>query len=181
MVLDHFTEKSFHRKNLTERPFDQNTIWPNTVWPNAIWPKVRSTESPFDRKFILLKGHMTDFLFRKWSFDQIYFQQKMSIDRKKLRTRSTRLTENSFDRKLIWPKAFSENDHLTDRSFDRKFIWPKAFLETSSQDVFVLKNFRFRKNFILPTVRIPFGQMTIFRKKFSVKWTFGHMSFRSFD
>jgi hypothetical protein len=35
-VLDHFTEKSFNRNFLTERPFDRNTIRPNTVIPNAI-------------------------------------------------------------------------------------------------------------------------------------------------
>jgi hypothetical protein len=67
-VLDHFTEKSFHRKMLTKRSFDQNTIL-----PNAICPKIYSTESPFnrtpfdrmpfDRKFILPKGRMTDFYF----------------------------------------------------------------------------------------------------------------------
>jgi hypothetical protein len=144
-VLDHFTEKSFHRNILTERPFDRNTIWPNTIWPNAIWPKVHSTESPFnrtpfDRKFILPKGHMTDFFFSKWSFDRIYFRQKMSFDRKKkLRTRS-------FERKFIWPKvhlteSFSENDHLTERSFDWMY--------------FFFLNCRFQKIVIWPTVHIP--------------------------
>jgi hypothetical protein len=104
-VLDHFTEKSFHQKNLIERPFDRNTIWPNTVWPNAIWPKVHSTElpfnrTPFDQKFIYRKV-MWPIFFRKWSFNRICFRQKMSFDRKKLRTRS-------FDRKFIWPKTFSK-------------------------------------------------------------------------
>jgi hypothetical protein len=44
MVLDHFSKKSFHRKILTERPFDR---------------------TPFDQKFILPKGHKTEFFFQK--------------------------------------------------------------------------------------------------------------------
>jgi hypothetical protein len=76
MVLDHFTEKPFHRKFLIERPFDRNTIWPNTVWSNAIRPKVHLTESlfdrrTFDRKFILPKKVIwpkTKFI--KMSFDR---------------------------------------------------------------------------------------------------------------
>jgi hypothetical protein len=97
-VLDHFTEKSFDRKSLTETPSDRNTILPNTIWPNAIWPKVHSTESPFnrrpfDRKFILPKD-MTGFFSENGHLTESIFDSKMSFDRKKLRTRS-------FDRKLI--------------------------------------------------------------------------------
>jgi hypothetical protein len=117
-VLDHFTEKSFYRiflterylaeHHLTEKPFDWNNIWPYTVWPNAVWPKHHLTESPFnptsfDRKFILPKGHMTDFFFRKWSLDRINLRQKNSFDWKKIA------------QKVVWPKI-----HLTKSSFDRK-------------------------------------------------------------
>jgi hypothetical protein len=111
-VLDHFTEKSFHRKILIERPFDRNTIWPNTVWPNAIWPKVHLTESPFnrrlfDRKFILPKK----FIWPKTKFI------KRSLDRKYLE--NGHLTEN-----LPW-----KTSQMTEMTYDRNDIWPKAFFE----------------------------------------------------
>jgi hypothetical protein len=152
MVLDQFTENSFHRKCLTERSFDQNIIWPNTVWPNAIWPNVHSTESPFnrtpiDRKFIYRKVIWPNLLSTKNSFNRKNCAQ-------------ARLTENSFD----WKFGFSENDHLTETSFFRKFIWPKAFFEKWLFD----RMFFYFLN-------------SIFRKKLLLKWTFGHMSFRSFD
>jgi hypothetical protein len=116
---------SFYQKvilpNVFDRtPFDRNTICPNTVWPNtigpnAVWLKHHLTESPFnrtpfDRKFILPKGHMTIFFFfffRKWSFDRIYFRQKMSFDRKKAQ-------------KVVWPKKNCSEGRLTENSFDRK-------------------------------------------------------------
>jgi hypothetical protein len=156
-VLDYFTEKSFQRKFLTDRPFDRNTIWPNTVWPNAIWPKVQSTESPFnrtpfDRKF-LSKGHMTDFF-----------------------SENGHLTESTFDKKC----------HLT-RSFDRKFIWLKVHLTESffwkwsiDQKVIVMTKWPFFE-------KKTFGQMTIFRKKsiwsneISLKWPFFRKSFRWYE
>jgi hypothetical protein len=129
-VLDHFTEKSFHRKCLTERSFDRKTIW-----PNRRSTKRRLTESSFYRKVIWLI-----FFFRKWSFDRIYFRQKMSFDQKKIA------------HKVVWPKI-----HLTECFFDRKFIWPKAFFEKWSFDrmFFFLKKFRFQKIVIWPTVHIP--------------------------
>jgi hypothetical protein len=141
LVLDHSTEKSFHRKLLTERPFDRNTIWPNTVWPNAIWPKVYSPESPFnrtpfDRKFIL----PIFFLFQKMVIWTNLLLTKNVIWPKK-NCAQGRWTENTFDREFLWPKALSENDHLTERSFDQKFIWPKAFFKKYSFDrIFFLKN-----------------------------------------
>jgi hypothetical protein len=115
-VLDYFTEKSFHRKFLTERPFDRNIIWPNTVWPNAISPKVHSIESPFnrtpfDRKFILPKGHMTDFFFEKMVIWPNLISKKNVIWQK------VHLTESSFDRKcflkmIIWPRGHSTESRL---------------------------------------------------------------------
>jgi hypothetical protein len=88
----------------TERPSDRNTIWPNTVRPIAIWPKVHSTESPFDRKFILPKGHMTDF-FQKIVIWPNLLSTKKSFNRKQNCVQG-RMTKNSFDRKFIWPKVF---------------------------------------------------------------------------
>jgi hypothetical protein len=143
---------SLCRKFLTERPFDRNPIWLYTVWTNAIWLIVHLTESPFnrtpfDRKLIL----PTDFFF-----------QKIVIWPNLLSIKKCRLTENSFDWKFIWPKAFFENDHLTERSFDRKLFLKNGHLTERPFDrksfdrmFFFWKNCRFRKIVIWPTVHIP--------------------------
>jgi hypothetical protein len=115
LYQNHFTEKSFHRKKITERQFDRNTIWPNTVWRNAIWPKHHSIESPFDRKFILPKGHMIDF----FSENDHSFDKKCHLTEKKMRT-------GSFDRKFIWPKVHSTGSVFFEKwSFDRMFLFEK--------------------------------------------------------
>jgi hypothetical protein len=49
---------------------------------------VGRTPAPFDRKFILPKGHLTEHFLKKKSFDRNYFRQKMSFDRKKVRQRA---------------------------------------------------------------------------------------------
>jgi hypothetical protein len=124
-VLEHFTKKSFHRKFLSERPFDRNTIWPHTVWPNAIWPKVHSTESPFnrtpfDRKFILPKGHITDFFSENDHLTESTFYKNVIWPKKiahKVVWPKKNLTESSFDWTLV-----SKKGHLTERSFDRMFF-----------------------------------------------------------
>jgi hypothetical protein len=64
-VLDHFTEKSFYRKFLTETPFDRTPfdrmpfdrkfILPKKV----IWPKTKNFKRSFDRKY-LENGHLTE-------------------------------------------------------------------------------------------------------------------------
>jgi hypothetical protein len=95
----HLTEHRLTDCHLTESSFDRIA-----VRLNAVWPKFHLTERSYDR-----------FVFRKWSFDRIYFRQTCHFIEKKLCTRS-------FERKFIWPKAFSENDHLTESSFDRKIF-----------------------------------------------------------
>jgi hypothetical protein len=59
------------------------------IWLNHRLTERRLTESSFYRKVI-----MTDFLFRKLSFDRVYFGQKNHMTEKKLRKRL-------FDRKFI--------------------------------------------------------------------------------
>jgi hypothetical protein len=147
---------SLYRKIISSKFFDRNTIWPNTVWPNAIWPKVHSTESPFnqtpfDRMFILPKGHMTDF-FQKMIIWPNLLSTKNVIWPKKLHTRS-------FDRKFIWPKVQLFLKMI-------KFIWPKAFFDKWSFDELL--------------VICHFGHLTSFQVIFSVKWPFSK-KFRSND
>jgi hypothetical protein len=125
--------------------FDRNTIWPNTVWPNTIWPKGHLTETPFDRTLFdrmpfdrntiwpnrrLTERCLTESSFyRKVIWLKIKFI-KRSFYRKYLEKghltenqiwKTSQMTEMTFDRKFIWPKAFFEI-----WSFDRKLIWPKA-------------------------------------------------------
>jgi hypothetical protein len=96
------------------------------------------------------------FFFRKWSFVQIYFRQKMSFDRKK-NCAQGRFNEKSFDGKL-----FSRNGHLTEKSpeffFFEKLSFSKNFHLTdcsySIRIVHVIKFFvaarrRGRKNLFL--------------------------------
>jgi hypothetical protein len=168
---NHFNEHHLTEHHLTERQFVRNTIWPNTVWLNAIWPKVHLTKSPFnrtpfDRKFFLPKGLMTDLFFKKWSFHRIYYRQKIIWSKKNCA--EGRLTESFFWKwsKFIWLKAFSSNGHLTERSF---LPFVNFF---SVQWPFFEKYKNIRSNEL--SVKWSFGQMTIFRKKTSVKWTFSH-------
>jgi hypothetical protein len=131
--------------------------------PKFFYRKAISTESPFnwtpfEQKFIILsKGHMTDFFFREWSFDRIYFRQKMSLDR------------NSFDWKFIWLKVFSENDHLM------RFKMRKAFpILMMNQGCFTFCQKLFRSNDHFPKKNIRSNDY--FSKK-----TFGQINFRSND
>jgi hypothetical protein len=62
----------------------------------------------------------------------------------------------SFDRKFIWPKALSENDHLTESLFQKMVIWPKDFFEKWLFDrkvvwpiVFFFEKLSFSNNFHL--------------------------------
>jgi hypothetical protein len=63
--------------------------------------------TPFDRKFILPKGHMTDFFSENGHLTESTFDKKFHL------TEKICAQGRSFDRKL-----FSKNGHLTDRSFD---------------------------------------------------------------
>jgi hypothetical protein len=146
MVLDHFTEKSFHRKFLTERPFDRKFILPNCRLSERCL-----TESLFYRKviwpiFISENGHLTESTFDK----------KCHLTEKKLGI-------SSFI-SFIWPKAFSENNHLTERSSDRKFVWPKAIFEKWSFDQIFYFKWSFSKNWHLTdediwTIKLYSGRM----------------------
>jgi hypothetical protein len=98
IVLDHFTEKSFQRNFLTERPFDRTPF----------------DRMPFDRKFILPEGD--DFIFVVRFADILKF----------------------------W--VFN----ITQKNTYHTLEWP-------------------------------FGQMTIFRKKLSVKWTLTSFSSKISD
>jgi hypothetical protein len=125
-VLNHFTKKSFHRKFLTERPFDRNTIWPNTVWPNAIWPKVHLTESPFNRR----------------PFDRKFILPKKVIWPKILEKRV---------RNDIWSKV-----HLTKSFFFRKMvIWPKSHLTESWKRMLFFEKWSFARNFSWQNIKQP--------------------------
>jgi hypothetical protein len=164
---------------------------------------------PFYRKFIRPNRSLTDF-FGKLSFDRIWFRQKLSFDRKKMRTRS-------FDRKFIWTKVIWPKAFFWKWSFDQKVNWPNVFFFWNEKR-FTDSNDESRLFYLLSktfSVKWPFskkktfGQMTIFQKKsirsnvlsikwqffgkifwsndhfskkaFGQKWTFGHVSFRSFD
>jgi hypothetical protein len=129
---NHFT------KILIERPFDRNIIWPNTNWPYTVWPKVHSTESPFnwtpfDRKFILPKGHMTDFFQKMVIWANLLSTKNVMCPKKNCA--QGRLTENSFDQKFICPKAFYEYDHLTESSSDQNFFSKKYHLTDCSYSI----------------------------------------------
>jgi hypothetical protein len=143
------TEKSFHRKFMTERPFDRNTVG-------------RLTESSFYRrksfgrkqnwskgrlaKKYLENGHLTEN--PTWKTSQM---TESSFDCK-LFSKNGHLTEGSFDQKFIWPKAFSKK-----WSFDRKVIWPRVHLT----ECFFSKNEHLTKCF--------FRKMVIWPKKFLTK------------
>jgi hypothetical protein len=190
---DHFTEKSFDRKFLTERPFDRNSIWPNNVWPNAIWPKVHLTESPFyrmpfDRKFILPKkviSPKTKFI--KKSFDRKYLENGHLTEN--LTWKTSQMTEMTYDRKFIYEsffrkmvicskghltkssydrKLFPKNGHLTESSFDQKFIWPIIFFEKWSFD-----GQSFWQKVKQPWFIIRIGKAFLI---FSVKWSRTHQT-----
>jgi hypothetical protein len=148
----HYTEKSFNRIFLTERHLTETSFDRTPFGHKPIWANRRLTERHLTESLFYRKVIWPILFFRKCSFDRINFRQKMSFDRKKIA------------QKVVWPKI-----HLTESLFDRKLllkmvIWPKVHLTESF----------FRKNG-------PSRQMTIFRKKLSVKWNFGLMSFQSFD
>jgi hypothetical protein len=111
---------------------------------NAIWPNVHSTESPFnrtpfDRKFILPKGHMTDFFF--------FFFQKMVIWPNRLSTKNViwpkiQLTESSYNRKLFLKMIIWSNRYLTEGSFDQKLFSKNGHLT----ECFFFEKLSFSKN-----------------------------------
>jgi hypothetical protein len=70
-----FTDFFFTETPFDQTPFDRMPLTRKFNRPNRRLTERRLTESSFYRT-------------RKWSFDRIYFQKKMSFDQKKLRTRS---------------------------------------------------------------------------------------------
>jgi hypothetical protein len=154
---------SLYRKIISPKNFDRKAIWPNTIWPNVIWPKVNSTESPFnrapfDRKFILPKGHLTDLFSENDHLTESTFDKKCHLTEKNCEQGpKIHLTESffwkwSFDQKVIWPKG-----HLTERSFDRMFFFEKLSFS---------KHFHMNGMAIGQTV---FGQMVFRSNGLSVK------------
>jgi hypothetical protein len=73
VVLDHFTEKSFHRiflteRHLTETPFDRTPFDRKFILPKkVIWPKTKFIKRSLDRNF-LEKGHYCSWkkYIKKW-------------------------------------------------------------------------------------------------------------------
>jgi hypothetical protein len=104
-----FTEKSFHRINLTERHLTEKSVG----------------RTLFDRKFILPNDLLTEKKIEKGRLTETIFDKKYHLTQKKVKQRVVwpkfYLAEKSFDQKVILSKAFSEK-----RLVDRKFIWPKV-------------------------------------------------------
>jgi hypothetical protein len=118
-------EMPFDRIQFDRMPFDRNTIWPNrrlterrltessfyrkviwliffqkmVIWPtkNFIWPKKILHTRSFDWKFILPKGHMTNFFSENGHLTESAFDKKIH------------LTEKNIAHKVVWPKI-----HLTE-------------------------------------------------------------------
>jgi hypothetical protein len=109
----HLTEHRLIECHLTESSFNRITIE-----PNAVLPKVHFTERSYDRFFFLQKMVI-------WS--NILLTKNVIWPKKNFA--QGRLTENSFDRKFIWPKAFFEK-----WLFDRKVIWLKGYFPEKSFD-----------------------------------------------
>jgi hypothetical protein len=129
MVLDHFTEKSFHRNFLTERPFDSKKQSVNFTTPKSCSPRFQKstkTKTFFKSVFncniykktgsrdasvldhfteksfhrqILTESPLTETLFDRTPFDRIPFDRKFIRPNRRLTER--RLTESSFYRKVI--------------------------------------------------------------------------------
>jgi hypothetical protein len=73
------TETQFDRTPFDRKPFDRKFIRPNRRLTERRLTERRLTESSFYRKVI------KPIFFRKWSFDRIFFRQKMSFDRQQRR------------------------------------------------------------------------------------------------
>jgi hypothetical protein len=115
------------------------------------------------------------------------------------------LTERSFDRKFLWPKAFFRKNRSFDQKTERsvnKYILHTKFVLNIGSNYFLSKNTvgKMTINWKKLSVKHPFGQMTqislsvqwssffqrndLLVKEFSAKrrsdeWRFGQMTFRS--
>jgi hypothetical protein len=119
---NHFIENFWPKHHLTERRLTECHL----------------TESSFHRKVICF--------FRKWSFDRIYFRQKISKMRKVFPI--LMMNQGCF---IFCQKLFRPNDYFSKKSIrsnDLSVKWP-----------FFGKSFRSYEQ----SVKWPIGQMTIFR------------------
>jgi hypothetical protein len=132
MVLDHFTENFWPKGHLTVTPFDRTLF----------------ERMPFDRKFIRPNRRLTERRLTESSFYRKVmwpiFLLKMVIWPNLLSTKNV-IWPKKIAHKVVWPKI-----HLTESSFDQKL-----FLKMIMTECFFLKNCRFRKIIIWPTVHIP--------------------------
>jgi hypothetical protein len=122
---------------------------------------------------------MKDFFFSENGYlTESTFDKKCYLTEKKL---CTRLTENSFDRKFIWPKAFSKNGHLNESSYDRKLFPKNGHLTEMSVDRMFFLNCRFRKIVIWPNQK-GFWIITLPKNNFTENfWPKGHLTETPFD